>query len=120
LQAKYELVKDVRGKGLMVGIEFGPPRSLALRAAWAGLEKVQEGLFAQMVVMSLMRDHRLLTQVSGHRVNIIKFLPPLVIGEEEIDYALEALDQVLAEAHRFPGGLWKMGAELVKGALSRP
>lgn len=119
LQAKYELVSDVRGKGLMVGIEFGPPRSLALRAAWAGLEKVQEGLFAQMVVMALMRDHRLLTQVSGHRVNIIKFLPPLVIGEEEIDYALRAIDQVLAEAHRFPGGLWKLSAELVKGALSR-
>ncbi|MGQ9477054.1 MAG: aspartate aminotransferase family protein [Candidatus Bipolaricaulia bacterium] len=119
LQAKYELVKDVRGKGLMIGLEFGPPRSLALRAAWAALEKAQEGLFAQMIVMALMREHRLLTQVSGHRVNIIKFLPPLVIGEEEIDSALGALDQVLAEAHRFPGGLWKMSAELVKGALSR-
>lgn len=119
LQERSELVKDVRGKGLMVGLEFGPPRSLALRAAWGALEKVQEGLFAQLVVMSLMRDHRLLSQVSGHRVNIIKFLPPLVIGEEGIDYALKALDQVLAEAERFPGGLWKMSAELVKGALAR-
>jgi len=119
LQEKYEMVRDVRGKGLMVGIEFGPPKSLKLKAAWAALEKAQEGLFAQMVVMSLMREHRLLTQVSGHRVNIIKFLPPLVIGEAEIDYALEALDETLAEAHRFPGGLWRMGTELVKGALSR-
>ncbi|MFQ6116697.1 MAG: aspartate aminotransferase family protein [Candidatus Bipolaricaulia bacterium] len=119
LQERYEMVQDVRGKGLMVGIEFGPPRSLKLKAGWAALEKAQEGLFAQLVVMGLMRDHRLLTQVSGHRVNIIKFLPPLIIGEEEVDYALEALDRVLAKAHRFPGGLWKMGTRLVKGALSR-
>ena len=35
---KYELVKDVRGKGLMIGIEFGAPRSLALKAAWGLLE----------------------------------------------------------------------------------
>ncbi len=122
LQEKYELIKDVRGKGLMIGLEFGPPRSslaLGLRTAWAALEKAQEGLFAQMVVMALMREHRLLAQVSGHRVNIIKFLPPLIIGEEEIDYALEALDKVLAEAHRFPGGLWKLSAALVKEALAR-
>ncbi len=119
LQEKYEMVKDVRGKGLMVGIEFGPPKSLKLRAGWTALEKAQEGLFAQMVVMSLMRDHRLLTQVSAHRVNIIKFLPPLIIGDQDVSYALDALDQVLTEAHRFPGGLWKMGTDLVKGALSR-
>ena len=119
LKDRYEMVKDVRGKGLMVAIEFGPPKSLKLKGGWTALEKVQEGLFAQMVVMGLMHDHRLLTQVSGHRVNIIKFLPPLIIGEEEVDYALDALDKVLADAHRFPGGLWRMGKDLVKGALSR-
>jgi acetylornithine/succinyldiaminopimelate/putrescine aminotransferase len=119
LKDRYEMVKDVRGKGLMMAIEFGPPKSLKLKGGWTALEKVQEGLFAQMVVMGLMHDHRLLTQVSGHRVNIIKFLPPLIIGEEEVDYALDALNKVLANAHRFPGGLWRMGKDLVKGALSR-
>lgn len=33
LQERHELIADVRGKGLMVGIEFRPPRSLGLRAA---------------------------------------------------------------------------------------
>jgi ornithine--oxo-acid transaminase len=119
LRENYEMVRDVRGKGLMVGIEFGPPNSLKLKAGWTAVEKAQKGLFSQMIVMSLMRKHRLLTQVSGHRVNIIKFLPPLAIGEEEIDTAVNAMDQVLAEAHTFPGGMWKMGADLVKGALGR-
>ena len=118
LQEKYEMVTDVRGKGLMLGIEFGPPKSLKLKAAWKGVEAAKRGLFAQLIVMALMREHRLLTQVSAHGVNIIKFLPPLIVGEEEIDYALEALDGVLAEAQRL-GGIWGLGKELVKAALSR-
>ena len=32
---RYELVKSARGEGLMIGIEFGAPRSLKLKASWA-------------------------------------------------------------------------------------
>ena len=103
----------------MVGIEFGPPRSLKLKAASKALETMQAGLFAQLVVMGLMRDHRLLTQVSGHRVNIVKFLPPLILSDEDVDYALSAIDSTLAKAHRLRGGLWDMGQHLVKAALKR-
>ena len=119
LQRKHEFIKEVRGKGLMLGIEFGPPRSLKLKAGWAALERAQPGLFAQLVVMALMRDHKILSQVAGHRVNIVKFLPPLVITEREVDYTLQALDAVLGEAQKFPGGLWAMGAELLKNAFKR-
>jgi acetylornithine/succinyldiaminopimelate/putrescine aminotransferase len=117
LREKHQMVTDVRGKGLMLGIEFGPPRSLKLKAGWKSVEAVKRGLFAQLIVMGLMREFRLLTQVSAHGVNIIKFLPPLVVGEAEIDYALEALDGVLSAAHHFPGGIWGLAKDLVKGAL---
>ena len=95
----------------MLGIEFSPPKSLKLRAGWRSVERVKKGIFAQLIVMELMREHRLLTQVSAHGVDIVKFLPPLVVGEEEIDYALEALDHVISEAHRFPegSGAWPRG-----------
>lgn len=119
LKENCDLILDVRGKGLMIGIEFGPPKSRVLRGAWQTLEKVQQGLFAQLVVMALLRDHALLTQVSAHRVNIVKFLPPLVIEKEDVDWALTALEEVLREAQRFPGGIWKWGKELVRGALAR-
>jgi len=69
--------------------------------------------------MGLMRDHRLLTQVSGHRVNIVKFLPPLILTDEQVDDALTAIDQTLEKAHRVRGGLWEMGKKIVKGALGR-
>ena len=116
---RYEMLHDVRGKGLMIGIEFGLPKSLKLRAAWKALETMQAGLFAQLVVMGLMHDHRLLTQVSGHRVNIIKFLPPLILTDEQVEYALTAVDQTLDKAHRLRGGLWDLGKDLVKAAMKR-
>jgi len=119
MKDRYEMLHDVRGKGLMIGIEFGPPGSLKLKAAWKALEAMQAGLFAQLVVMGLMRDHRLLSQVSGHRVNIVKFLPPLILTDEQVDDALTAIDATLAKAHRLRGGLWDMGQHLVKAALKR-
>ena len=119
IKERYEMLHDVRGKGLMIGMEFGPPKSLKLKAAWKALETMQAGLFAQLVVMGLMRDHRLLTQVSAHRVNIVKFLPPLVLTDEDIDYALAAIDATLEKAHKVRGGLWEMGQNLVMAALKR-
>lgn len=119
MQGRYEMLHDVRGKGLMIGIEFGPPKTLKLKAAWKTLETMQTGLFTQLIVMGLMRDHRLLTQVSGHRVNIIKFLPPLILTDADADGALAAIDATLEKAHRLRGGLWEMGKDLVKAALKR-
>ena len=92
---RHEMIADVRGKGLMIGIEFRPPRSLALRAAWTAAETAQKGLFAQLVVMALMRDHHILTQVGGPDVNIIKLLPPLIIGDEEVEAIVAAFDAVM-------------------------
>ena len=59
----YELLKEVRGKGLMIGIEFGPPKSLALKASWNLLETANKGLFCQLITIPLFKDHKILTQV---------------------------------------------------------
>ena len=59
----YELLKEVRGKGLMIGIEFGPPKSLRLKASWNLLETANKGLFCQLITVPLFKDHKILTQV---------------------------------------------------------
>jgi acetylornithine/succinyldiaminopimelate/putrescine aminotransferase len=115
---RYEMVADVRGKGLMIGIEFKPPRSLGLRAAWAAAETAQKGLFAELVVMALMREHRILTQVGGPDINIIKLLPPLIVGDEEVEVIVSAFDAVMAEAVHVGGRVWAQSAHLIKNALS--
>ena len=118
LRERYDMIADVRGKGLMIGIEFQPPRSLGLRAAWVAAETAQKGLFAQLVVMALMREHRILTQVGGPDINIIKLLPPLVIGDAEVDMIVSAFDAVMAEAVNVSGRVWAQSMQLIKHALA--
>ena len=118
LASRYELVKEVRGKGLMIGIEFGEPKSLALKAGWGLVHRAGEGLFGQMLAVPLMRDHRILTQVAGHNLDVHKLAPPLTIGPEEIRYFLIAYEQVLSELHHFPGPLWDLGKTLLKNSLA--
>jgi len=118
LKERHEIIADVRGRGLIVGIEFRPPKALALRAAWTAIEAAENGLFTQLVVMSLMRDHHILTQVGGPGVNIIKLLPPLIIGDEEVEAIVSAFDAVLEETRNLRGKVWATSAELIKQAVS--
>lgn len=119
LKQKHELIKEVRGKGLMIAVEFHEPRSLKLKMAWKAIHKVNRELFAQMVVSTLMSRHRILTHVAGHNLDVIKILPPLMIGDAEVKRFLHALDDVLHEVTRFPGPIWEFGSNLVKAALKQ-
>ncbi|MEV5355475.1 aspartate aminotransferase family protein [Streptomyces sp. NPDC052693] len=117
LTDRYEMLADVRGRGLMIGIEFGRPKSLKLRSRWTMLQAARKGLFAQMVVVPLLQRHRILTQVSGDHLEVIKLIPPLIIGEREVDRFVDAFTAVMDDAH--DGGLvWDFGKTLVKQAVA--
>jgi hypothetical protein len=116
---RYEMFHEVRGKGLMIGLEFGAPQSRALRRRFNTLERLRPAIFSQMMVVPLFHRHRILTQVAADNVNIIKLLPPLVCGQEEIDYFVAALDDVLHDAHSGSGLALEFGRTMAKGALRR-
>lgn len=118
LVERYEMLQDVRGRGLMVGIEFGRPTSLALRGRWTMLQAARKGLFAQMVVVPLLQRHRILTQVSGDELEVIKLIPPLVIGEREVDRFVSAFTGLMDEAHGSGGLLWDFGRTLVRQVIA--
>jgi ornithine--oxo-acid transaminase len=115
----YELLKEVRGKGLMIGIEFGPPKSLRLRASWNVLEAANKGLFCQLITVPLFKDHKILTQVSGHGSHTIKLLPPLVITDEDCRWIEKSFDEVIAGSHKVPGAIWSLGKTLVDNAVRK-
>jgi ornithine--oxo-acid transaminase len=117
LQEKYELVKNVRGRGLLVGIEFGEPKSFLLRQAWTMMHKINPGLFAQAFTIPLMEKHGIMTQVAGHNEDVLKVAPALVVSREDVDFFIRALDDVLAAAHSFPGPFWEVGSRLARNAL---
>jgi acetylornithine/succinyldiaminopimelate/putrescine aminotransferase len=116
---RYELLYEVRGRGLMIGIEFGRPSSWKLRPAWMALQAARKGLFAQTVVHALFHEHRILTQVSGDHLEVIKLIPPLNIGEAEVDRFMTSFVAVMDEAHTGSGLMWDFGKSLIKQARSK-
>lgn len=115
---RFELLKEVRGKGLIIGIELGEPKSLGMRSAWKLIHAADGGLFPQALIMPLLDKHRILTQVAGHNMDVIKILPPLTITDEDVKQFLAAFEAVLAECHKFPGPAWSTATHLVKFAVS--
>jgi ornithine--oxo-acid transaminase len=116
---RYEMLAEVRGRGLMIGLEFGKPTSLKLRPGWSMLQKARVGLFAQMVVLALFQRHRILTQVSGDFTEVIKLIPPLNITDTEVKLFCGAFADVMDDAHRGSGLMWDFGRTLVKQAVTR-
>jgi ornithine--oxo-acid transaminase len=98
LADEHEVVREARGLGLMWALEFGEPDSGSI--AWRVMERMQTGLFAQLVVVPLFTKHRILSQVAGHDLPVLKGLPPLVLTERDIDELVTALDDVIRKAGR--------------------
>jgi ornithine--oxo-acid transaminase len=113
---RYEIVRDVRGLGLMWAIELGPPPRGHGRSLWSAVERKQPGLFAQLITVPLFHEHRIFCQVAGHRMNVVKALPALVIDEAEIRRFAAALDAVLARAQRVPSAYARFGLRLARSA----
>jgi ornithine--oxo-acid transaminase len=118
LVERYEVVSDVRGLGLMWAIEFGPPEGGARRSIWNAVERAQPGIFSQLIVGPLFHDHRILCQVAGHRMNVVKALPALVAEEDEIRRFAAALEDVVAHAERVPQAFLRFSMSMGRRAFA--
>jgi ornithine--oxo-acid transaminase len=114
---EFDLVKEVRGRGLMFAVEFGAPKQFKLKMAWTLLNQANKGLFGQMITTPLLAKHHFLTQVAGHNLNVLKLSPPLIVKEEQLDRFVTSLTSVVEDCHRLPGGIWDFGMDLAKRAL---
>ena len=95
LKTRHRMLADVRGLGLMFAIEIAKPQGGFFdKLKWNVIEGMSKGLMPQMVVIPLFKDHGILSMASGIN-NVIKFIPPMIVGEQEVDYFLRSLDQVL-------------------------
>jgi ornithine--oxo-acid transaminase len=119
LRSSHSLIKEVRGKGLMIAIEFHEPPQLALKLAWRIMHRIDHGLFAQLVIVPLLSRHRILTQVAGHNMDVIKILPPLAISEKEVDYFVKAFDEALEGCRRFPGPILELARNTALRRVNR-
>src|ERR671934_993305 len=118
LVERFAVVRDVRGLGLMWAIEFEEPPGGS--RTWKLLERIQPGLFSQLVIVPLFRDHRILSQVAGHGLNDLKAIPPLVVTEEDVDWFVSALEETIARAEKMPRALVRFALQAARSASGTP
>jgi ornithine--oxo-acid transaminase len=112
---RYETVRDVRGVGLMWGIELQAPAGATNRAIFNAVERAQPGIFAQLITVPLFHRHRILCQVAGHHMNVVKALPSLLIGEDDVRFFADALAEVVEAAERGPRAMARFGLQMARG-----
>jgi ornithine--oxo-acid transaminase len=112
----YEMVKAVRGEGMLSGIEFRAPHQLRLRIAFEAFMKVHPAMFGQIVVMRLFRDHGILTQICGNNFMVLKVAPPLVVTEEQMQEFVHAVREVVDLAHS-SASFWSEALGLARRAV---
>lgn len=112
----FEMVKEVRGVGLLMGIEFRAPSRLRLRIPYQAFSAVHPAMFGQIVVMRLFRDFGFLTQICGNNFMVLKVAPPLVVTDEQIDAFVRAARDVVELAHS-PGAFWSEALGLARRAF---
>ncbi len=113
----YEMVKDIRGAGLLCGIEFQAPAKLTLRLSFEAFRAIHAGMFGQMVVMRLYREHDILTQICGNNFMVLKAAPPLVATSEQIGKFVDAIGSVVELMHS-SGAFWSEALALVGRAVN--
>lgn len=118
LQARHELIGEVRAAGLMIGIELQAPRSRKGQLAVRLMRMASEGLFPQLIVIPLHRDHGVITMAAGKN-DVIKLLPPLTLSEEEAQSFLDALDTVLGDCERGGSANWGVVRGIATNTLRR-
>jgi ornithine--oxo-acid transaminase len=118
LQRRYEIVKEVRGCGLILGIELCAPSSRRGQLSCRLMQAASPGLFPQLIVIPLHRDHGVITMAAGKN-DVIKLLPPLTVDEEEVGSFLEALDAVLAACQEDGSKNWAVVRDIAVATVSR-
>lgn len=95
----YSMYRDVRGLGMLSGIEFGAPSELRLRVPFEAFRQIHPALFGQVLVMRLFRDRHLLTQICGNNFMVLKVAPPLVATEDQLGTFVDAIHEVVDLVH---------------------
>jgi ornithine--oxo-acid transaminase len=95
----YEMVKEVRGQGMLTGIEFQAPSNLPMRISFEAFKTVDPGLFGQLLVMRLFNHTNILTQICGNNFMVLKVAPPLTTGEQQMQSCIESIRSVIETVH---------------------
>lgn len=115
--AGFEIVKEVRGMGMLNGIEFQPPTKLSLRVLYEAFHRVHPAMFGQVIVMRMFREKNILTQICGNNFMVLKAAPPLLVGEEQLDEFIDAIRDIVGLADS-SAAFWNEALALARRAVN--
>ena len=115
--APFEMVKQVRGLGMLSGIEFTPPRKLTLKVPFEAFQRIHSAMFGQVIVMRMFRDHNILTQICGNNFMVLKVAPPLVVTQEEVSEFVSSIREVVEIMHS-SNTFWMEALGLARRAMN--
>ncbi len=95
----FEMVKEVRGLGMLSGIEFTSPTKLTLKVAFEAFQKIHPAMFGQILVMQMFREKGMLTQICGNNFMVLKVAPPLVVSRAQLNEFIAAVRDVVEWMH---------------------
>ena len=97
--SQYQMIKDIRGLGMMSAVEFQPPRQFRFRILFETFSRIHPAMFGQVLVMRLFRDHAIYSQICGNNFMVLKVAPALVITEAQADEFVDAMEAVVKLMH---------------------
>jgi ornithine--oxo-acid transaminase len=97
--APYEMIREVRGLGLLSAIEFQPPQSWQLRIPFLAAAQIHPAMLGQVLVMRLFREHGILSQICGNNFMALKIAPPLIATDAQLCRCAEAIERVVDLLH---------------------
>lgn len=116
MQRKYpKILKEIRGEGLMVGVEFhdfSHTMPLGLRQVLSVADERLKGSLCGFVGSLLLRDHGILVAFTEYNRNVIRLEPPLIVTEEQVRHFIDTLDRLLS------WGVTAIATRFVKGFVS--
>lgn len=115
--SRHDMFAAVRGEGLLRGIEFRAPSTMAMKLSFQAFKVIHPAMFGQMVVMRMFRKERILTQICGNNFLVLKVAPPLIVNEQQMDRFVDAIDRVLEDIHG-SGTFWKDALSLGRRAAN--
>ncbi len=113
----FEMVREIRGIGLLNGIVFTAPQKLSLRVLFETFMKIHPSMFGQVVVMRLFRDLGMLTQICGNNFLVLKVAPPLMVSESQIDDFADAIRATVELMHN-SGSFWTEALGLARRVMN--
>jgi ornithine--oxo-acid transaminase len=111
--SNYEMVREIRGLGMLTGVEFQPPSKLRLRILFEAFARIHPAMFGQVLVMRLFRDHGMLTQICGNNFMVLKVAPALTITEDRLQQFVSALGDIVELMHH-AGSFWSEPLGMVR------